>query len=39
MKLGDVTIFVNESCLFSKGVLAKEYKELCEEELGKSELR
>ena len=39
VKLGDVTIFVNESCLFSKGVLAKEYKELCEEELGKSELR
>ena len=39
VKLGDVTIYVNESCLYSKGAVVKEYKELCEDELEKNELR
>ena len=39
VKLGDVTMFVNESCIVSKGVPVKEYKELCDEELEKNELK
>ena len=39
MKLSDVTIHLNEKCIYSNGVMVKEYKELCDEELVKNELR
>lgn len=39
LKLSDVTIHLNEKCIYSNGVMVKEYKELCDEELVKNELR